>query len=169
MDAPKKRSPRNAISAETSVLVYRRDGWLCRYCHAPVILAQAMKYLERFVRAAGITEPLAYYHPNWTRTYAPLLDYLGAEVDHVKAHGKSGPHHADNFVTSCLKCNSGKSDTEAEDFRTKHPRRKVKSKYGEPLHWDGLSTLFMVLAERDPKAVNSSDRAWLRALRGKAE
>jgi len=45
------------------------------------------------------------------------------------------------------------------------PRRRVKSKYGEPLHWDGLSTLFMILAERDPKAVDSSDRAWLRALK----
>lgn len=122
-----------------------------------------MKYMDRFVRAAGITE-LAYHHPNWTRTNAPLLDHLGAEVDHVKAHSHGGAHEADNLATICHKCNLKKGALGAEDFRKKYPRREVNAKYGEPVQWDGLSTIFIALAKRDPNAVNSADRARLRAL-----
>ena len=39
-----------------------------------------------------------------------------------------------------------------------------KGKYGEPQHWDGLSSLFLMLAERDPPALTASERGWLRAL-----
>lgn len=156
---------RPPISENIRAQIFRRDGWLCRYCGAPVILAQAMKYLERFARDSGITEPLAYYHLNWTRTTAPLLDHIGATADHVKAHSRGGTGEVDNYVTCCWKCNSRKNDAEAEPFSERSPRRKVKAKYGEPLHWDGLSSLFMVLYERDHKSASTSDIAWFRALK----
>jgi hypothetical protein len=40
----------------------------------------------------------------------------------------------------------------------------VKGKYGEPLHWDGLSSLFIVLARRYPEALTTSEREWLKEL-----
>jgi hypothetical protein len=124
-----------------------------------------MRHLERFVRQAGFSGALAYYHAHWSRKDAPLLDHLGANVDHVEAHSKGGAHGPENFVTACNKCNMRKNDARAEDFSKRLPRHKVKGKYGEPTDWDGFSTLFMVLVERDPKAANTSELAWLRALK----
>lgn len=164
-----KAIPRGAIFKDLAVKIFRRDGWICHWCGAPVIFAPAMKYLERLARAAGITEPLAYYNPNWRRDLAPLLDHLGAENDHIKPHSQGGSAEADNFVTSCHKCNLRKSASHAEHFSKKSPRRKIKAKYGEPVHWDGLSTLFMILVERDPKTTNGSDLAWFSALKATAK
>ncbi len=46
----------------------------------------------------------------------------------------------------------------------RNPLRPVKSKYGEPLHWDGLCSLFILLAGRNPKAMTPSEREWFEAL-----
>jgi hypothetical protein len=43
-----------------------------------VIFAPALRYLDALARTHGIKEALAYFHPNWTRRDAPLLDHLGA-------------------------------------------------------------------------------------------
>ena len=43
-------------------------------------------------------------------------------------------------------------------------RNPVKGKYGEPTDWDGLSSLFVVLAARLPEALTQNDRAWLKSL-----
>jgi 5-methylcytosine-specific restriction endonuclease McrA/predicted RNase H-like HicB family nuclease len=107
---------RKALPKELSIEVFRRDAWICNWCGSPVIFAPVMKYLERFARASGVTAPLAYYHPHWTRTHAPLLDSLGAEIDHVAAHARGGSHDAENFVTSCLKCNSRKKRDRCDGF-----------------------------------------------------
>jgi hypothetical protein len=54
--------------------------------HRPVIFPPVMRLIEREVRKAGKNEPLSYYHAHWTRHGAPLLDELGAVIDHVEAH-----------------------------------------------------------------------------------
>ena len=53
-----------------------------------------------------------------------------------------------------------------ELFQAKLHRHTVKGKYGEPEHWDGLSTLFLILIERNRRMASPSERDWLRALRG---
>jgi hypothetical protein len=127
-----------------------------------------MKYLERMLEQGGFRAPVAYYHPNWPRGKAPLLDLMGAEIDHVKAHSRSGSIDESNLVTACHRCNLDKSNSSVEDFRKRVPLPSPRGKYGEPEAWDGLSTLFIMLAGQDPRNANASERAWLRALKANA-
>lgn len=48
------------------------------------------------------------------------------------------------------KCNVRKSAGEMTGYLKENPPRRVKGKYGEPKYWDGLSSLFLVLARGDP-------------------
>jgi 5-methylcytosine-specific restriction endonuclease McrA len=68
-----------------------------------------MKYLEREVRKTGADTPLAYYHAHWTRQGSPLLDLLGAVIDHVEAFSSGGVSDIENLATACNKCNGRKS------------------------------------------------------------
>ena len=156
---------RPRIPKDLQVKVFRRDGWICRWCGRPVIFAPAMKYLQRFVRDSGITAPIAYHDGHWIRRNAPLLDHMGAVIDHVNAHSRGGPNAAENFATACNKCNANKSNAPQAEFGKKSPRRAVKGKYGEPQEWDGLSTLFVILAERNFEATSASEGDWLRHLK----
>ena len=99
------------------------------------------------------------------RRDAPLLDHMGAVIDHVEAHSGGGASVISNLATACNKCNARKSDSSAEAFSKQRPRIPVKGKYGDPLDWDGLSNLFMVLIARTPGIATSTERAWLRALK----
>jgi 5-methylcytosine-specific restriction endonuclease McrA len=157
----RKRVP---LSKAQQVAIFRNDGWLCRWCGKPVIFAPAMKYLEREIRKAGIASPLAYYHGRWTRDGAPLLDYLGAVLDHIEAFSTGGHDASENLGTACNKCNAKKSANSVADHQKRHPPVPVKGKYGEPLHWDGLSTLFVLLAHRDPDGLTATEMEWLTAL-----
>jgi hypothetical protein len=65
-----------------------------------VIFAPVMRLLEDEVRKAGRSEPLSYYHAHWTRDGAPLLDELGAVIDHVEAHSTGGATIESNLATS---------------------------------------------------------------------
>jgi len=157
-----KRAP---IPKKTQVEVFRRDHWLCHWCGRPVIFAPAMRYLNHFARISGFTEQLAYHHPHWTRRDAPLLDYRGAVIDHIEAHSGGGRSDKANLVTACCKCNALKSDAKFEVFQAKLQRHTVKGKYGEPEHWDGLSTLFVILIELHPRMASESERDWLKCIK----
>jgi HNH endonuclease len=128
-----------------------------------------MKYLERFVRQSGFSEPLAYHDLRWRRDKAPLLDHMGAVIDHLKAHSRGGTADHTNFVTSCNKCNMRKSAAIAEDFSAQSPLHRVKGKYGEPQQWDGFSALFLIFVEQAPLSASPSEREWLRALKANAD
>ena len=137
---------RPALSKLLQVKVFQRDGWMCRWCGRPVIFAPVMRYMDLFVRQQGFNGPLAYYDARWRRDKAPLLDHMGAVIDHVQAHSRGGAAHQDNFATSCNKCNNRKNNAHADDFSKRSPLHRVKGKYGEPKAWDGLSRLFIILA-----------------------
>jgi hypothetical protein len=124
-----------------------------------------MKYLQGFVQSSGITETVAYHDAHWTRRNAPLLDSMGAVIDHVKAHSRGGRDEADNFATACNKCNAHKSNIPLREFTEKSPRHPIKGKYGEPQDWDGLSTLFVILVERTPTTASATDLDWLKHLK----
>lgn len=156
--------PRPPLSKELQLCVFRHDKWVCRWCNRPVIFAPVMRLIEREVSAAGNGEQLSYYHAHWTRAGAPLLDELGAVIDHIEAHSTGGSSKRDNLATSCCKCNAQKSAGTVESHRTRHPHKAIKGKYGEPQHWDGLSALFVVLAQRDRSELTASERDWLRVL-----
>ncbi len=63
-------------------------------------------------------------------------------------------------MVACNKWNALKSDGSP-----KEPGRCIAGKYGEPEHWDGLSTLFMLLAEDDPAGLSPAERKWLEAFK----
>ncbi len=86
--------------------VFRRDNWLCYWCKRPVIFSPAFKLLESELKGAGFAN-LAYYHPHGTRRDAPLLDELGAAIDHIQAFSTGGACSQENFRTACWKCNMG--------------------------------------------------------------
>jgi hypothetical protein len=53
---------------------------------------------------------------------------------------------------------------EKGNYLAEHPLRSFKGRYGEPTSWDGLSSLFVVLARQNRKNPSASELAWLRAL-----
>ena len=163
-DAPPK-ARRSPLSKELQVRVFRRDHWLCRWCERPVIFAPAMRLIDLWVRDQGCSLPLAYHDPKWRRDQAPLLDHLGAVIDHVEALARGGRHDEANFVTSCNKCNTRKNSAEVTEFETRSPLIPVKGRYGEPTHWDGFTTLFLLLADQRPADLTASERGWVKALR----
>jgi HNH endonuclease len=89
---------------------------------------------------------------------------MGAVIDHIQAHSRGGVANQDNFATSCNKCNTRKGNALAEAFTEGSPLHPVKGKYGEPQTWDGLSQLFIVLAEQTAELSSASEREWLKAL-----
>lgn len=156
-----KRSP---LPRTLQITIFRRDGWLCHLCKRPVIFAPVMRLLEREVMLAGCAHRLAYYNERWTREGAPLLDQLAAVIDHVEAHAKGGKDEESNLATACCKCNAQKNDTARDQYLVRSPKHRIKGKYGEPQHWDGLSTLFITLARRDLGALTATEKQWLSAL-----
>jgi hypothetical protein len=151
------------ISRQLQVFVFRRDHWLCRWCKKPVIFAPALKYLQQELSDSGY-KGLAYWRPAYDRNGAPLLDELAAVIDHVKAFSMGGPGEAANLATACNRCNIRKNAAEAEEWERKHPVRPIKSKYGEPQGWDGLSNVFIFFAKRKGRILAGSEKDWLRAL-----
>ena len=105
------------------------------------------------------------YHAHWTRATAPLLDELGAVLDHVTAQKAGGAASESNLVTSCNKCNAHKSDTELDAWDQREKRKPIKGKYGEPGAWDGMSGLFVLLAERHKSDVTVGECQWLDAIK----
>jgi len=158
---PNKRA---ALPKALKLRIFRRDCWLCRWCAKPVIFAPAMKLLEIELRAGGNDSPLAYYHKHWTRTTSPLLEELGAMLDHVAAFSTGGPCAEENLVTACSRCNMRKGAYPLEDWNKRDIRKPIKSKYGEPKVWDGLSNVFLMLAQKHPGKLSTEDREWLRAM-----
>lgn len=156
--------PRPPLPKELQLRVFRNDRWVCRWCNRPVIFAPVMRLIEREIRKAGIDGPLSYYHAHWTRDGAPLLDELGAVIDHVEAHSRDGSSEEPNLATACNKCNGRKSAAPMSEFSKRPQRKPIKGKYGEPQHWDGLSSVFVLLAQRDPVGLSVSEVGWLKVL-----
>jgi len=157
------RDSRPPIPIDVQVRILFRDGWLCRWCHRPTVFSPTFKLLERFVRKEGWQTPIAYFHPNWRRDAAPLLDHLGAVIDHVEAYSTGGLHGEANFVTSCNKCNARKNSRPAKEYELERPGLPVKGRFGEPRNWDGLVSLFLILAPQNNLTV--TERSWERAFR----
>jgi hypothetical protein len=141
-----------------------RGGWLCSLCHRPTVFPPALRLAGELVRGSGYELPIAYHHPRWRRDAAPLLDHLGCVIDHVVAHSCGGGDALDNYAVACNKCNVRKSAEEKAKYLAAHPLKPVKGKYGEPKHWDGLSSLFVVLARQPGTRLRGNEKNWLLAL-----
>jgi 5-methylcytosine-specific restriction endonuclease McrA len=163
-EAPVPLGSRPKIPIAVQVRVLYRDGWLCRWCHRPTIFPLAMKYLDEFVRQRKFRLPIAYYDSRYRRDAAPLLDHLACVIDHVEAYSRGGANTEDNLVVACNKCNARKNSRQQAAFLAENSSKPVKGKYGEPRHWDGLASLFVVLSRENVSRLTPSDRVWLREL-----
>ena len=163
----RKRS-RKSLPKRIQVRVFNRDHWLCRWCKRPVIFHPAMKYLQLHLHTAGYKD-LAYWRYAYDRHGAPLLDDLAAVLDHVKAFSTGGPCDEENLVTACNKCNTRKNNSNAAEWERNHPVRAVKGKYGEPVGWDGFSSLFLFLADEYASSLTESEKAWVKALKSETQ
>src|SRR4051794_12080285 len=91
---------RSPIPKAIQIQVFAHDRSLCKSCRRQVVFAPVLRLLAELVKS-NVTngrEP-AYYHAHWTRANAPLLDELGACIDHVKAHSRAGSIHIENLAT----------------------------------------------------------------------
>lgn len=161
---PEGQSKRTVLPKRLQLTIFRRDGWLCCWCKKPVIFAPAMKFLECELRNGNHDGKLAYYHARWTRNGSPLLDELGAVIDHIVAFSTGGLCDEENLATSCNKCNGHKSSATLDHWKARTTNNPIKGKYGEPQHWDGLSNMFVMMAERNPEKLTVSERGWLKAF-----
>jgi hypothetical protein len=98
---------RRPIPKELQLSIFRRDRWICRWCNRPVIFGPSLRLLEREVRKAGRTEPLAYFRAHATRDGAPLLDELWGVIDHAEAFSSGGANSEENLVTACTTSATG--------------------------------------------------------------
>lgn len=159
-----RRPGRKSLPKRLQARVFYRDHWLCRWCKRPVIFAPAMKYLQLQLSNAGYKD-LAYWRYAYDRHGAPLLDDLAAVVDHVTAFSAGGPGNEENLVTACNKCNTRKNNSNAAAWERAHPAKSIKGKYGEPVSWEGFSSLFLFLAERHAANLTASEESWVEALK----
>ncbi len=150
-----------ALTMKLRLRVFQRDKWICSYCGRPVVFHPSLRLLQEFVNEHGF-DGSGYYHRNWINDDAPLLDYLGAVIDHIRPIARGGRDTEDNLKTSCNKCNALKNDREESSLQ---PRRQVKSKYGAPMKWDGLSRVFVILADRTPDELTAQEKRWRHAMR----
>lgn len=157
-------SARPKTSHAVQVEVFFRDGWLCSHCRRPTIFPPALKLLSEAVSREFPARSLAYWNPQWRRDAAPLLDELAACVDHVDAYVKGGAHNIANFATICARCNARKGTRSREEHLKMAPRWVVKGKHGEPTHWDGLSTVFVLFTRQTSRTLTATETSWLRAL-----
>src|SRR5271165_3819453 len=157
------KTPSRQIPRKLQLFVFQRDRWLCRFCGKPVVFAPALKYLQQELLESGFKD-LAYWRYAYDRHGAPLLDELAAVIDHEKAFSLGGPSTIENLNTCCNRCNMMKSSADSEAWRHKHRARKIKAKYGEPQDWDGFSSVFVLLAKRNPSRLKPSESEWLQLL-----
>jgi hypothetical protein len=130
------------------------------------VFPPALRLLESFIRRGGHNGKLAYYHLNYRRDKAPLLDEQAAVVDHRQPHSQAGDDGADNLVTACNRCNMIKGDKRADTFIQGLRRHRVKGKHGEPVDWDGFTSLFIRLADEGDVVLTKSEEHWLCFLKG---
>lgn len=158
------RKARPSVPVRVQCEVYFRDQWLCYICRRPLVFPLAMKLLGEVVKADGVSPAPAYFNLQWRRDLAPLLDELACSIDHVEAYSKAGAHSKENFAAICARCNARKSAKSRAAFLKERSPWKVKSKYGEPELWDGLTSVFVALARQSERPLTSAEKAWLKVL-----
>ena len=132
---------REPISKEIQYKVFCRDNWHCRYCSDSVFFSPILKVL------GAISPGHGYYHPNGkSDEMIPLFANKFASVDHITPVTKGGENNLDNYVTSCWECNLKYGNKTTEEGKPlPNPITSSDAK------WDGLSSLYPKLSDKDDK------------------
>ncbi len=161
-------NPRLHLSPRVRLRIYRRDGFLCRYCGRRTLFEPTLRLLSTL---APDDFP---YHPNWKRgSVHPAYPTLTPSCDHLVPVTRGGAAlDPMNLVTACARCQYAKGDyllAELQGYELQPP---------EPIGWDGLTGVYPRLYELTRAALNSSGsealarfdgshRPWLLAVASK--
>lgn len=135
LNAPKKRKYKGSLELNKSFAkfereVYRRDGYVCRYCQNKVIDTKALLKMEKLV---GSDHFKVIGKSNQLRHGVSLA--FRATVDHVTPLSQGGRTELGNLVTSCWSCNYGKANALLADMRINDPFDRPPNL---DLGWNGL-------------------------------
>jgi len=146
---------------QQSVGVFIKDGFLDRYSGARLIFPGALLLLSHL-------SPEEFpYHPHWkmSKTH-PAYWELYPTIDHIVPIARGGQDHPSNCVCTSMLHNAAKANWTLEElgWELHEP--------GDMRDWDGLSSVFLALIEKQAEALTvSAIRNWyyaLKKLRGKA-
>jgi hypothetical protein len=112
--------------------IYKRDGYVCRYCQSRLVDTRALLKMEKIVGSENFKVK---GKGNEVRHGVSLV--FRATVDHVKPLSVGGRTTLGNLVTSCWSCNYGKYNALLEDMKINDP---FDSPPNTNLHWDGLTS-----------------------------
>lgn len=121
-DRPMPRMPNLA----TQSLVIQRDGFHCRFCGIPVILAQVRRAMHR-----AYPEALP-----WGRTTAAqhsAFQCMWMQFDHLLPNSRGGRSDLENVVITCAPCNFGRMEWTIDECGLDDPSSRTLFN-----HWAGF-------------------------------
>jgi 5-methylcytosine-specific restriction endonuclease McrA len=113
-------------TAEKAVL-YRRDGYHCRFCGIPVIRKEMRK------RIREVYPDALRWGPTNAEQHA-AFQLMWAQYDHVLPHARGGNNELDNVVIACAGCNFARMHYTLEEVGVVNPRTCEPTRPS----WDGL-------------------------------
>lgn len=148
--APQKR----ASSADRIIRVAIRDGFIDRYSGKKLVN-------PGFLRSLSALLPEVFpFTPHWSmrETHAAYWE-LTPTLDHVEPIARGGKDIEENIVATSMMNNSIKSNWLLSEMNGWHLHRP-----GDVENWDGLSAVFLKLAETHPSLLdNQTIRSYHRA------
>lgn len=129
-----RRHKRVSVTAQTAAVMYRRDGYRCRYAHCRRRTVDA-----RVVRALSKLLPdVLPYHAHWKFDDCHGLLWTDtASYEHVVPLARGGDNSSENIVTVCACCNYAKSSYTLEELGWELAPAPDKNEGNIP-GWDGL-------------------------------
>lgn len=124
------RSKIRMPSAKEELLVFRRDGWRCRFCGTRVIYRKARKiFLSTF--------PVETHWVSSEFKRHSTLHAQAASLDHILPHSRGGGSEELNLVTACGPCQFGRGKWTLEEVGFNNPLDRPP----RIDNWNGLEEL----------------------------
>ena len=138
----------------TSVDIYRRDGYRCRYCGERLILDGVLVLMHTFF-PSEIGYVTTYKHGQMH----PLFWTAAPECDHL-VPGTRGGSWTDpsNLVAACVRCNTLKADLLVDELGWTVRAPTIED-------WDGLASAYDALWASAGSPNPGRHRRWVTALR----
>lgn len=146
--------PERRASLPLQIAIFRRDGFICRYCGKRTLFPAVLRVLSH------LFPELLPYHRNWkwAETH-PLYWTHATSLDHRIPVARGGESTAENLITACYQCNSIKQNWLLEELCWELRPVELGSSA-----WDGLTGEYARLCSAAGLERNKYHSAWLAAL-----
>jgi len=117
-------------SKKIEEMVFKRDGWRCRFCDKRVISRMTRRiFINRFPTETHWVSAEYERHTS--------LHSQAASLDHILPHSRGGDNAKTNLVTACGPCQFGRNCWTLEEVEFNDPRER------QPIvdAWDGLTRM----------------------------